>query len=187
MDITRPNQWSHCPAYMRGSANMCVMVLLRDPRVSPITCHHTLVWHRACPSDFTASDWVVLEDITTSVDQKIEVMLARCSSIRLLYPNGPTVACMTAMLAAAGGETDALPSRLFSLVNPIMTAVVRMRTAFGSPPQCQAAAALMVYPATPSMLPTDIAAQYAMPAVWPKPLTDHMRFAHCTVHVVVVS
>ena len=172
MDITRPNQWSHCPAYMRGSANMCVMVLLRDPRVSPITCHHTLVWHRACPSDFTASDWVVLEDITTSVDQKIEVMMARCSSIRLLYPNGQTVACMTAVLAAAGGEVDALPSRLFDLVGVFRKAVVKMRSSFGTPPQCQAAATLMVYPAAPSMLPQELAAMYDTPAVWPKTLTE---------------
>ena len=172
MDITRPTQWSHCSAYMRGSATMCVIALLRDPRGSPITCHHALVWHRACPSDFTASDWVVLEDITTSVDQKIEVMMARCSSLRLLYPNGQTVACMTAVLAAAGGEGDALPSRLFDLVGLLRMAVVKARSAFGTPTQCQAAATLMVYPAAPSMLPQELAAMYDTPAVWPKTLTE---------------
>ena len=172
MDITRPNQWSHCPAYMRGSATMCVMALLRDPRGSPITCHPTLVWHRACPSDFTAADWVVLEDTNTSVDQKIDVMMARCTALRLLYPNGQTVACMTAVLAAAGGEVDALPSRLFDLVVLFRTAVVRARTTFGSPTQCQAAATLMVYPAAPSMLSQDIAATYDTPAVWPKILAE---------------
>ena len=149
-----------------------VMAIPRDPRGSPIACHHVLVWHRACPSDFTASDWVVFEDNMTSVEQKIDVMMARCASIRLLYPSGQTIACMTAMLAAAGGEVDALPSRLFDLVARIKSAIITARTAFGTPMQCQAAATMQVYPATPSMLPTDIAAQYAMPAVWPKVLTD---------------
>ena len=171
---------------MRVSVAMCVMALMRDPRVSPITCHRVLVWHRACLSDFTASDWVVFEDAATSVDQKIEVMLARCSAIRLLYPNGPTVAHMAAMLAAVCGESDALPSRLFYLVNTIKSAVIRMRSTFGTPMQCQAAATLMVYPVAPSMLPTDIFAQYAMPAVWPKTLPDYIRFARCTARASVL-
>ena len=114
-------------------------------------------------------------------------MMQRCTSIRLLYPSGQTIACMTALLASAGGEVDAMPSRLFDLVTKIKSAVITMRNLFGTPMQCQAAATIQVYPATPSMLPTDIAAQYAMPAVWPKLVTDHMRFAHCTAHVVVVS
>ena len=164
-----------------------VIALLRNLRGSPITCHHVLVWHRLCPSDFTAADWVVFEDGHTSVEQKIDVMMARCSSIRLLYPSQPTIACMTAMLASAGGEIDALPSRLFDLVTAIKAGVIRARAAFGTPMQCQAAATMLMYPATPTMLPTDLSAQYAMPAVWPKVLPDYICFARGTAHGLVLS
>ena len=67
---------------------------------------------------------------------------------------------------------DALPSRLFDLVGLLRMAVVKARSAFGTPTQCQAAATLMVYPAAPSMLPQELAATYDTPAVWPKTLTE---------------
>ena len=126
---------------------------------------------------------MIFEDITTSVQQKIEVMLARCKSIRLLYPNGSTVACMAAMLASAGGEVDALPSRLFDLVTEIKKEIIKTRAAFGTPMQCQAAATLMVYPQQPTMLPTDLTAQYVMPAVWPKVLTSYIHTSRAAPHM----
>ena len=162
------------------------MRLPRGARDSRIATNHTLPWQFARLSDFTAADWVVIEDVDTVIDQKITVMLNRCVSIRLLYPSGQTIACMAAALATAGGESDAMPSRLFDLVGLFKSAVIRARTAFGSPMQCQAAATLLNYPATPAMLPTDLLAQYHMPAAGPKELVEHARFAGRTARAATL-